>query len=53
MIAIGEIGLDYYYDLSLREVQKDVFASQLDLAYEVGLPVVLHIREAYKDALDI
>ncbi len=53
VIAIGEIGLDYYYDLSLREVQKDVFASQLDLAYEVGLPVVLHIREAYKDALDI
>ncbi|MDE7215379.1 MAG: TatD family hydrolase [Clostridia bacterium] len=53
VVAIGEIGLDYYYDLSPREIQKDVFAAQLDIAYEVGLPVVLHIRDAYKDALDI
>lgn len=53
VIAIGEIGLDYYYDLSPRETQKDVFARQLCLAYETGLPAVLHIRDAYKDALDI
>lgn len=53
VIAIGEIGLDYYYDLSPREIQKDVFARQIELADEVGLPIVLHIRDAYKDALDI
>lgn len=53
VIAIGEIGLDYYYDLSDREVQKDVFARQICLADKAGLPVVLHIRDAYKDALDI
>lgn len=53
VVAIGEIGLDYYYDLSPREIQKDVFAAQLDLAFEVGLPAVLHVRDAYKDALDI
>ncbi len=53
VLAIGEIGLDYYYDLSPRDVQKKVFEEQLVLADEVGLPVVLHIRDAYKDALDI
>ena len=53
VIAIGEIGLDYYYDLSPREIQKDVFARQIELASEVNLPIVLHIRDAYKDALDI
>ena len=53
VLAIGEIGLDYYYDLSPRDAQKDVFARQIDLASEVNLPIVLHIRDAYKDALDI
>lgn len=53
VIAIGEIGLDYYYDLSPRDIQKEVFARQIDIACEVGLPIVLHIRDAYKDALDI
>lgn len=53
VLAIGEIGLDYYYDLSPRDVQKEVFARQLCLADDTGLPVVLHIRDAYKDALDI
>ena len=53
VIAIGEIGLDYYYDLSPRDVQKDVFARQIELASEVNLPIVLHVRDAYKDALDI
>ncbi len=52
-VALGEIGLDYHYDYSPRDVQRDVFARQLDLAYALGKPVVLHIREAHGDALDI
>ncbi len=51
--VIGEIGLDYHYDLSPREVQRDVFARQLELANEMGLPVALHLREAHDDALAI
>lgn len=53
VVAIGEIGLDYFYDLSPRDVQKDVFVRQLELAVAVKLPVVLHVRDAYGDALDI
>lgn len=52
-LAIGEIGLDYYYDLSARDVQRDVFARQIELAHGLGLPIVLHIRDAYADAYDI
>lgn len=52
--AIGEIGLDYYYEEnSDREIQKKAFIRQMELAEEVKLPVVLHIRDAYSDALDI
>ncbi|MGB9715938.1 MAG: TatD family hydrolase [Thermodesulfovibrionales bacterium] len=53
VVAIGEIGLDYHYDNSPREVQKRVFRRQLDLAKEIGLPVVIHCRDAKKDTLDI
>ncbi|MBQ2715118.1 MAG: TatD family hydrolase [Clostridia bacterium] len=53
VVAIGEIGLDYYRDLSPREVQKKVFEEQIVLADEVGLPIVLHVRDAYQDTLDI
>lgn len=53
VLAIGEIGLDYYYDLSPREVQKDAFRRQIVLADECGLPVCLHVRDAYGDCLDI
>ena len=52
-VALGEIGLDYYYDLSPRGVQRDVFARQLDLAYALGKPVILHIRDAHGDAMDM
>ena len=51
--AWGEIGLDYHYDLSPRPVQRDAFALQLDTAKALGLPVVLHVREAHGDTLDI
>ncbi len=53
VIALGEIGLDYHYDLSPRDVQKRVFEAQLDLAYTLDKPVILHIREAHGDATDI
>ena len=49
----GEIGLDYHYDLSPRDVQQKVFDRQLDLAYAYKLPVQLHIREAHGDCIDL
>jgi TatD DNase family protein len=49
--AIGEIGLDYHYDFSPREVQQGVFRAQLDLARELQLPVVIHTREAEADTI--
>ncbi len=52
-VAIGEIGLDYHYDFSPREVQKEVFERQLELAHEQHMPVVLHLREAFGDATEI
>ena len=51
MLAIGEIGLDYHYDFSPREVQRAVFERQLDLAAECGKPVVIHTREAWQDTM--
>jgi TatD DNase family protein len=50
MVAIGEIGLDYYYDFSDRETQKTVFKRQLEIAAEYNLPVIVHIRDAFDDA---
>ncbi|MCI9502127.1 MAG: TatD family hydrolase [Hungatella sp.] len=53
VVAVGEIGLDYYWDEPDREIQKHWFVRQLRLAREVGLPVVIHSRDAAKDTLDI
>ena len=53
VVAIGEIGLDYHYDLSPRSVQKEVFLRQLDLARKTGKPFIIHEREAHADMLDI
>ena len=51
--AVGEIGLDYHYDLSPRDVQREVFRAQIRLAKEARLPVVLHMREAHDDGFAI
>ena len=53
VVAIGEIGLDYYRDLSPRAIQKKAFKRQLELAVELKIPVVIHTREAFQDTLDI
>ena len=53
VVAIGEIGLDYHYDLSPRPVQKEVFLRQLDVARKTGKPFIIHEREAHADMLDI
>lgn len=53
IVAIGEIGLDYYRDYSPHEVQKDVLHRQLELAVEHDLPVVVHTRNAWQDVLPI
>jgi TatD DNase family protein len=51
-LAIGEIGLDYHYDHSPREVQRRILDQQLDMALECGLPIVVHTREAEEDQLE-
>jgi TatD DNase family protein len=53
VLALGEMGLDYYRDFSPRPVQKTAFERQLDLAEELKLPIVIHNREAYHDILPI
>jgi TatD DNase family protein len=50
-LALGEIGLDYHYDFSPREVQREVFARQLEMAGGAGKPVVIHTREAWEDTM--
>ncbi|MEW6447769.1 MAG: TatD family hydrolase [Bacillota bacterium] len=53
LVAVGEIGLDYYRDLSPRPVQREVFIAQLRLARELGLPVVIHCRDAHGEVYEI
>ncbi|QRN85153.1 TatD family hydrolase [Clostridia bacterium] len=53
VVAYGEIGLDYHYDLSPRELQKKVFVDQIHLANELSLPVIIHNRESHGDMLEI
>ena len=52
-VAIGEIGLDYYWDAEHKEEQKALFRQQIELALESGKPVIVHDREAHGDCLDI
>ncbi len=53
VVAIGETGLDYYYDHSPRQLQRDCFVRFIELARKVGKPVVCHIRDAHDDALAV
>ena len=53
VVAYGEIGLDYYYDHSPREVQRQRFREQIQLAKELELPIVIHTREAQEDTITI
>jgi TatD DNase family protein len=53
VVAIGEIGLDYFYDNSPREAQKVWFAKQISIARNVKLPIIVHDREAHEDTLNI
>lgn len=53
VLSIGEIGLDYYYDLSDRETQREVFEKQIKLADELGLPITIHTRDATEDTIKI
>lgn len=53
VVAIGEIGLDYYYDNSPRELQKKWFREQIKLAKELDLPIIIHDRDAHEDTYNI
>lgn len=53
IVGIGEIGLDYYWDKSFNDLQKEVFIKQVKLANELDLPISIHDREAHKDTFDI
>lgn len=53
MVAIGEIGLDYHYDNSPREIQKEVFKTHLQIAIDANKPVVIHSRDADEDTIEI
>jgi len=53
VVAIGETGLDYHYDLSPRDQQRESMRSHMELARRLEMPVVLHIRDAHQDALEI
>ena len=52
-VAIGEIGLDYYWGKEKKQEQKELFIKQIEIANEVGLPIVIHSRDAVQDTIDI
>lgn len=53
VVAIGETGLDYYYNLSPKETQRKVFKEQIEISKEVNLPLIIHCRDAFDEAVEI
>jgi TatD DNase family protein len=53
VVAVGECGLDYFYDHSPRDAQREAFAQQIQLAHQLGLPLVIHTRDAWADTFDV
>jgi TatD DNase family protein len=53
VVAVGEIGIDYFYDRSPREYQKEIFSLQIELAVKNDLPIIVHTRDSVQDAVDI
>ena len=53
VVAIGEIGLDYYWNKENKDLQKEIFISQIEIANKLNLPIVIHTREAIYDTLEI
>lgn len=53
VVAIGEMGLDYHWDKSPKDIQKEVFRKQIALAKEVNLPIIIHNRDATEDVVTI
>lgn len=53
VVAVGEIGLDYYYDYSPKDIQRKWFARQISMAKDAGLPIIVHNRDAHEDTLKI
>ncbi len=53
VVAIGEIGLDYHWDVEPRQVQQECFVRQMDMARELGLPIAVHSRDAAQDTMDL
>ena len=53
VVAIGEIGLDYYWNKENKDIQKELFIKQIDIANKLGLPIAIHTREAVMDTLQI
>ncbi len=53
VVAVGEAGLDYYYEHSPRDVQRQAFAQQVQLAHQLGLPLIIHSRDAWDDTFDV
>ena len=51
VVGVGEIGLDYHYDHSPRDIQRDVFAEQMRIASDAGKPIIIHTREAWSDTM--
>lgn len=53
IVAVGEAGLDYYYEHSPRDIQRSTFAAQIQIAHERNLPLVIHTRDAWDDTFDV